>query len=1214
MLKFALGLALALLWAGYAVAGDQAQYGPPAPWVKPTEIPQPLPDSTTDVQILLEDFQNDLGPDGDDYYEEIAERIQTPQGLDKVGSVVLEWRPDIEDLIIHKLHIIRDGKVIDVLANGQKFLILRRENNLELAMLDGSLTAAIQPEGLQVGDTLDLAFTQQMRDPLFKGHAQLLMRNPGMSPIRHLIIREIWPASKTLQWRQTEGLSPARVTDKPEGKELAIDMVDTKPIKAPRDAPGRFSHINRLEISEFSSWGEVSALMSPLYEKASHLEQESPIKAEAAKIAAASTDPKVRAAAALHVVQDEIRYLFLGMDRGGYIPADADKTWTRRFGDCKGKTVLLLALLRELGIDAQPAMVSSGDGDGLDAVLPMVRPFDHVLVRASIGGNIYWLDGTRTGDRGLDDIAIPDFSWALPLQRSGAVLEKLVTKPLDKPQTLTELRLDASKGLDVPATAHAEQTLRGDDGTRIKLLLGGKPQSDVDSYLKQFWTGQYNWIDIKHVGYAFDDQSGEARLSMDGTGKMDWKIYGGYGGRQFEVDDSRLGWTPDYNRDPGPHDDAPFVVRFPYYVSKNTIIVLPQSGVGFTTQGANVDRQAAGYELKRHSQTENGVFVMTRSIRSTASEFAAADAPAAKTTLHDLSEVAVYLRAPPSLNGTAQEGAGSLSPTKSSTDVMMALASEASAKGDIEKAIKAFGDVIAVDSRKIEALTARGFLYLSKGDLASATADIEKARRIDPQNQGVLAFGVMLAMAKKDFGGALALADEQVKLRPGDGKFLGVRAGVYAAQGNAEKAQADYDEAARLEPDNPGIRFARVQFFLSQHEGGRALSEADRLIALAPDNAGNHDIRGFVLSSLGRGDEALVEYNAALSIRPDAGTYLRRARIRNSQNTQDILADLESSLKLQPKNPEAHEERAKIYLAQGDFRDALSDLNAVLELVHDDAQSLHRRAFAYAGLGNYDAAVKGVSELLARRHNDADLLMERCRYRAAGGRDLDAALADCRQASAVSPDAGDIQIATAFADQKSGHFEDAMKVYDGVLSRRSNSATALFGRGMTEIAMGQIDRGKSDLTAARKTNANIDQDMKPFFDVPEQYRAEAPDMKERLGILVADVADQPGRDQAAVQTRMASGKKSSRKPISIVRPRYPSIAEDYQVEGYVDFEFTVEENGTVGEPKVVREYPEMNGFADAAIRVFPKWKFAPEIIDGKAVPTRAFYRFSFKLG
>ena len=63
--------------------------------------------------------------------------------------------------------------------------------------------------------------------------------------------------------------------------------------------------------------------------------------------------------AALALVQDQVRYVFLGMNEGALVPADAEETWTRRFGDCKGKSALLVALLRALDIDAEPVAVNA---------------------------------------------------------------------------------------------------------------------------------------------------------------------------------------------------------------------------------------------------------------------------------------------------------------------------------------------------------------------------------------------------------------------------------------------------------------------------------------------------------------------------------------------------------------------------------------------------------------------------------------------------------------------------------------------------------------------------------------------------------------------------------------------------------------------------------------------------------------------------------------
>ncbi|MFZ8278353.1 transglutaminase domain-containing protein, partial [Staphylococcus aureus] len=83
------------------------------------------------------------------------------------------------------------------------------------------------------------------------------------------------------------------------------------------------------------------------------------------------------------LVQDEIRYLFEGMNGGNYVPQKPADTWTRRYGDCKAKTLLLLALLRAMDIEAEPVAASMNLSGLVAQRLPSAGAFDHVLVRAT---------------------------------------------------------------------------------------------------------------------------------------------------------------------------------------------------------------------------------------------------------------------------------------------------------------------------------------------------------------------------------------------------------------------------------------------------------------------------------------------------------------------------------------------------------------------------------------------------------------------------------------------------------------------------------------------------------------------------------------------------------------------------------------------------------------------------------------------------------------
>jgi hypothetical protein len=54
----------------------------------------------------------------------------------------------------------------------------RREKNLENAMLDGKLTASLQPDDVRVGDVIEVAYTRTRRDPAIGGRAELVLGPP----------------------------------------------------------------------------------------------------------------------------------------------------------------------------------------------------------------------------------------------------------------------------------------------------------------------------------------------------------------------------------------------------------------------------------------------------------------------------------------------------------------------------------------------------------------------------------------------------------------------------------------------------------------------------------------------------------------------------------------------------------------------------------------------------------------------------------------------------------------------------------------------------------------------------------------------------------------------------------------------------------------------------------------------------------------------------
>src|SRR5262249_11813697 len=128
------------------------------------------------------------------------------------------------------------------------------------------------------------------------------------------------------------------------------------------------------------------------------------------------TAPSEKVLAALRFVQDEVRYVGIELGTASHQPSQPATVLARRFGDCKDKALLLCALLRQAGIDAQPALVDSRRGAGLDEWHPSPIAFDHAVVRLSLDGREYWVDPTLTGQGGaLPEMFVPSYDRALVL-------------------------------------------------------------------------------------------------------------------------------------------------------------------------------------------------------------------------------------------------------------------------------------------------------------------------------------------------------------------------------------------------------------------------------------------------------------------------------------------------------------------------------------------------------------------------------------------------------------------------------------------------------------------------------------------------------------------------------------------------------------------------------------------------------------------------------
>ncbi len=114
-----------------------------------------MPATVTGPLIFLrQDVLVHLSDKGQAQYVGYRVKILDSSAL-QVGNIAIAWNPAAGAPIVHGISVLRDGQLVDVLKSAS-FEILRREDQLEAAMLDGMLTAVLRVPDLRVGDELDV--------------------------------------------------------------------------------------------------------------------------------------------------------------------------------------------------------------------------------------------------------------------------------------------------------------------------------------------------------------------------------------------------------------------------------------------------------------------------------------------------------------------------------------------------------------------------------------------------------------------------------------------------------------------------------------------------------------------------------------------------------------------------------------------------------------------------------------------------------------------------------------------------------------------------------------------------------------------------------------------------------------------------------------------------------------------------------------------------
>lgn len=904
--------------ANGAYAGDQPLYAPAPAWIIAAKLPDLSLPGTAGGPILF-DIQQRIDGATVWNYIDTAVKLDTPEALSQGSNLALAWGPDKGDLIVHELTILRGNEAIDALAGGQKFTVIRREQTLEQRELTGVLSATLAVEGLRVGDVLRLRMSTTVKDAALGGRAQLAMPLVA-EPMRvsSAAYRLSWRSNDAAQWKVLSGGVDPKVRRSGDFVELPIVMPIAKLAEIPSDAPVRFQRLPMIEASTFTGWGDVSKVMAPLYVTEGTIAPGSALAGEVSAIMAATADPLQRTAMALQLAQDKVRYLAVGMDGGNYVPQSPAKTWDVRYGDCKAKTLLLLAMLHSMNIEAEAVLAHADLGDMVPARVPSALAFNHVLVKASVAGETLWLDGTGLGTRLGDIRDTPALGHVLPVRAAGADLMKIALRPPARPIVDLTIDADESTSVDLPSVIDLTMVVRGQAASLLTLTasqLGIKEQFDFHSGFLQHYVGQAQFDTLTATPDASD---GSVTLKARGAFSTGWRLQDRRMERWLSRAPSIIEFAPDRAR---PSWAAiPLATPAPDLGRYRMRIRLPDGGRGYAIEGdRDLDGKVAGYHIKRSIGLTDGVVTVDESFSTAGEEIPAAEVAGERD------RAAIMLARSPRLIASPDarrrwniEGAESKSQLKAINAIFAKTMAEAdeknvtalSSSASFHRGIGDYQGTVQALTRQL-AILPSAEIYLERsaarkelGDLAGALADAEEARKLDPSSLDAIAAAALLIAQRGDIAKAMAMLDERIalggKTREG---YRTNKALILGEFGDAQAALAELDALIAEKPGSPELLNARCWIKASRNvQTESALKDCTSAMELSDSTAHILDSRALVWMRLGRDEDALRDLDAALLQEPGlwSSRFLRAIVKKRMGQAVDAAVDLAVARQMSP--------------------------------------------------------------------------------------------------------------------------------------------------------------------------------------------------------------------------------------------------------------------------------------------------------------------------
>jgi len=311
-------------------------------------------------------------------------KVLTEKGKRNNRALSLSFQLPYSTVTVVKLEVLNargEATPVDVAANSKEMI---DDSQMGMNIYDpNSKILRVNIPKVEIGDivhsivrtTIHRSYIpgEGAEENVFEGPGYILhmsyeVYTPADRPLRSIVLRDEIPGTVRHSTQPGEGqgtLYRWEVTNVPR-------MFD-EPAMPPYEMV-----LQRLFVSTTPDWAAVSKWYWGVCQP--HLAADTPaMKQMVTELTAGATNDLQRIESVFHFVSKKIRYMGLTpeKDRPGFEPHDVCLTFNNKYGVCRDKAALLVAMLRTAGFEAYPVLVSVGSKKDPQAPDPF---FNHAIV------------------------------------------------------------------------------------------------------------------------------------------------------------------------------------------------------------------------------------------------------------------------------------------------------------------------------------------------------------------------------------------------------------------------------------------------------------------------------------------------------------------------------------------------------------------------------------------------------------------------------------------------------------------------------------------------------------------------------------------------------------------------------------------------------------------------------------------------------------------